>query len=57
MIQKITAAVFIAASCFGGVIIVLGLLGAMVEGIADWKTEHDRCLKHAVNGYEIGRCR
>jgi hypothetical protein len=35
----------------------LWLLGSMVEGIGRHNTEHDRCLKHATNGYEIKQCR
>jgi hypothetical protein len=35
----------------------LWLLGSMVEGIGRHNTEHDRCLKHASNGYEIKQCR
>ncbi len=35
----------------------LWLLGSMGEGIGRHNAEHDRCLKHATNGYEIKQCR
>lgn len=33
------------------------VLGTMAEGIVDYNMQHDRCLKQAINGYEIRRCR
>lgn len=36
---------------------MLWLLGSMGEGISRYNSEHDRCLKHATNGYEIKQCR
>lgn len=35
----------------------LWLLGAVMDGVSRHKTEHDRCLKRATNGYEIKQCR
>lgn len=35
----------------------LFIMGAMIEGIGQQNAEHDRCLKHATNGYEIRACR
>ncbi len=29
------------------------LIGALGEGVSHHNAEHDRCLKHAINGYEI----
>jgi len=40
------------AMCIGGLMFV----GLMFDGFTEYKTEHDRCLKAAVNGYEIKRC-
>lgn len=37
--------------------VILGFVGAAIEGVTDWQIEHERCLKHATNGYEIRRCR
>ena len=36
---------------------MLWLLGSMGEGYTQYRTDHDRCMKHATNGYEIERCR
>jgi hypothetical protein len=38
-------------------IATLLVLGAMIEGIAHDKQQHDSCLKHATNGYAIRECR
>lgn len=35
---------------------VIGLLGVMIDTTAKRNTSHDRCLKHATNGYEIWEC-
>lgn len=35
----------------------LYVLGTMGEGITRYNVEHDRCLKHANNGYDIRQCR
>lgn len=56
-VRKIVGAVLITITVTVGAVMVLGLIGAAVEGVADWQVEHDRCLKHATNGYEIRRCR
>lgn len=37
-----------------GMLMLVGMIG---EGITQHKTEHDRCLKQATNGYEIKQCR
>lgn len=46
-----------------GVVVVIAMLvaaltvfGMMMDGAAQRSEEHDRCLKHATNGYEIERC-
>ena len=36
---------------------VLLVVGESVEGISRYKSEHDRCLQKATNGYEIKQCR
>ena len=33
------------------------LLGMMLDTSAQRHEEHDRCMKHATNGYEIEQCR
>jgi hypothetical protein len=33
------------------------LLGMMIDGVAQYDEDHDRCLKNATNGYEIKQCR
>lgn len=33
------------------------LFGMMIEDIGQRDEEHDRCLKNAINGYEIRQCR
>jgi len=35
----------------------LFVLGTMADGISRHNAEHDRCLKHATNGFEIKQCR
>lgn len=41
------------AILIGGVL----LIGSIGEGLSIQNAEHDRCLKHATNGYEIRQCR
>lgn len=41
------------AMLFGG----LWVIGSTIDGIGQHNAEHDRCLKHATNGYEIRECR
>ncbi len=54
-----TSIAFVVACVIGLGMFVVGLwaLGSTVDGITQYKTEHDRCLKHATNGYEIKQCR
>jgi hypothetical protein len=33
------------------------LLGMMMDGANQRSEDHDRCMKHATNGYEIEKCR
>ncbi len=40
-----------------GLIAILMIFGMMIEGIGQHNVQHDRCLKHATNGYEIKQCR
>jgi hypothetical protein len=35
---------------------VFWLFGAMIDGVGRYNVEHDQCLKHATNGYEIRQC-
>jgi hypothetical protein len=44
--------VFPALLCAG-----LWVIGTAVDGIAISNSQHDACLKHATNGYEIRQCR
>jgi len=46
-------AVFIALGMFG---LGLYVIAASIDGITITKSEHDRCLKQATNGYEIREC-
>lgn len=50
---------FCAASVIGLWMFGFGLvvLGGAADGIGRYNAEHDRCLKHATNGYEIKQCR
>jgi hypothetical protein len=32
------------------------ILGQAMDGVDRYHVEHDRCLKHATNGYDIKRC-
>lgn len=38
----------------GGILYIVGSAG---DHIAQSKTQHDRCLKNATNGYDIAQCR
>lgn len=49
--------IIIAPLSAAGAFLLLGLLGLMVDTVADRSEQHDRCLKQATNGYEIRRCR
>jgi hypothetical protein len=40
-----------------GAFVVLGFIGLALEFEARYHDEHDRCMRHATNGYEIERCR
>jgi len=31
-------------------------LGTMIDDIVQYQEQHDRCLRHASNGYEIRQC-
>ena len=35
----------------------LMLLGMMIDSADERSTQHDRCMKHATNGYDIEKCR
>lgn len=48
------ASPFIVGAMFIGLMTVFGM---MIEGVAQRSEDHDRCMKHATNGYEIERCR
>jgi hypothetical protein len=53
LLWKLAGAVFVIV----GVIAVLAVVGMMMEGATQRHEEHDHCMKHAENGYEIERCR
>jgi hypothetical protein len=36
---------------------VLLVLGEMIDGANERSADHERCLKHATNGYESKECR
>lgn len=40
-----------------GFLLFMWLLATIIENAGERSTQHDRCLKHATNGYEIERCR
>lgn len=46
----------------GGVIgiclmfVILFVIGETIDTISDYNEQHDRCLKDAANGLEIGKC-
>lgn len=41
----------------GGIVAFFVVFGMMMEGASQRSEDHDRCMKHATNGYEIERCR
>jgi hypothetical protein len=51
-----TVAFVFIVTCLGA-FMFLAMLGATIEGLADWQIEHERCLKRVTNGYEIRKCR
>jgi hypothetical protein len=55
--ERITALFLV--SMVAGVFFAGGLLmvGGAVDGAARYSSERDRCLKNAINGYEIKLCR
>lgn len=40
-----------------GIIAIMFVVAVIVENMSDNDEAHDRCLKHATNGYEIKQCR
>lgn len=38
-------------------LLAMGFIAMLLEGYGDDRAQHDRCLKHAVTGYEIKQCR
>ena len=44
----------IGAGMFIGALLVIG---ECLDGVSRYNSEHDRCLKHATNGYDIKQCR
>lgn len=54
-----TALCWIIASAVGLAMLIgaLFVVGASLDGVARYNTERDRCLKRAINGYEIKQCR
>lgn len=63
MSQRSDKIIDVCIAVFGyAVIVPLGFLalmwmfGTMMDGIADYSQQHDACLKHATNGYEIRGC-
>lgn len=46
-------AIFVAV----GFIAMMALFATIVDNAAQRNVDHDRCMKHATNGYEIERCR
>lgn len=51
-ISFILAAVIGLGMFVGGILV----LGSALDGVDRYNSEHDRCLKQAMNGYEIKRC-
>lgn len=49
-----TLAGIIGAGMFVGALLVVG---ECLDGISRYKSDHERCLKHATNGYEIEHCK
>lgn len=40
-----------------GFLLVMWLFASMIDAAGERSAQHDRCMKHATNGYEIERCR
>ena len=38
-------------------LVVMWFVASAFETIGEYNAQHDRCLKHATNGYEIRECR
>lgn len=58
--ERVQTAVAFTASCVTGLVMgfgVLLVLGQMIEVAGQRSEDHNRCMKHATNGYEIERCR
>jgi hypothetical protein len=36
---------------------IIAIIGISMENASQRNADHDRCMKHATNGYEIERCR
>lgn len=51
---SMAVAFVIASAMFLGVVL---LLGQILDVQTQRLEEHERCLKHATNGYDIERCR
>lgn len=59
MRKRIEAIVAFSIACVVGLVMVAGavfVIGESIDGIAQYKSEHDRCLRNATNGYEIKKC-
>lgn len=56
-IENVLGFCFAAAIGFGLFVGGIWWIGGMVDGVTYYKTERDRCLKQATNGYDIERCR
>lgn len=56
-LKKILSGAAMAVVFAVGALMLLSLVGAAFETMADWQIEHKRCLKRATNGYDIARCR
>jgi hypothetical protein len=41
----------------GGFLAIMTVIGMMMDTAAERSEDHDRCMKHATNGYEIEKCR
>jgi TM2 domain-containing membrane protein YozV len=57
ILGKIGLGILTAAFAFLGMLVVMLVLGYMLEGVGQYNDEHDRCLTHATNGYEMRQCR
>ena len=55
--QELTLRIALWVTVFPAMLIgLLLLVGMMIDGYAQYDEQHDRCLKHATNGYEIREC-